>query len=83
MSSRLGGEARRAASLPFAEYVARYGQVTPAHVGAAPAVELPLAAAQSDAVRSLHVDGWPAGLDGTQQATGCWQPAQTLPVPEL
>ncbi len=58
------------------------GQVTPLHVGAAPAVEVPICAAQSEAVSISHVSGWP-DVVGTQQATGGWHPAQTLPVPEL
>src|SRR5215469_16393701 len=60
-----------------------YGQMTPVQVGAAPAVDVPFAVAQSVAVSISHVPGCPAVLDGTQQATGCWHPSQTLPVPEL
>ena len=57
--------------------------MTPLHVGAAPVVEVPPALVQSAVLNTAHVPGWPAVLDGTQQATGGWQPAQTLPVPEL
>jgi hypothetical protein len=60
----------------------RYGQVTPAHVGAAPGVEVPIAVAQSEAVRISHVPGVPATPDGTQHATGAVHPLHTLPVPD-
>jgi hypothetical protein len=69
---------------PYAEVIAalRYGQATPAHVGAAPDADVPIAVVQSAPVRISHVPGWPAVLDGTQQATGGVQPLHTLPVPD-
>ena len=56
--------------------------MTPVQVGAAPGMGVPFAAAQSVADRTAHVPGWPTMLDGTQHATGGWQPSQTLPVPD-